>query len=191
MRAAVLLALLLGCSKADTVEVRLTAACSQPDAGASTPCASYRDLGCVNFLRFFVLVDGQERSRCVPVRELLGGRPGSFCDFEQQMSRGLELFDLRPDQRVRLFVQGLRIFPVTDCQGDRSCERAPIFRGQSEERRVDELIGTSIPIVVDECNACGPAEEFFPNPEQRDCRQVCQERVVCATLGGCLCRGAS
>ena len=158
-------------------------------AGGASGCAAYGDVWCVNFLRFFVEVDGQELTRCVPVTSVLGKRATTFCDFERGAVKGLDLFDLSPDRMVKFSVQGLRVYPIDSCQGLEACQRPPVFRGESKRARVADLVGKAIQVAVTQCNPCGQHEAFIPNPARLACEEVCQGlQVVCQPLDGCLCK---
>lgn len=158
-------------------------------AGGTGGCADYDDLWCVNFLRFFVEVDGQELTRCVPVGSVLGKRAQTFCDFEHGAIKGLDLFDLAPDKTVKFSVHGLRAYPIETCQGLEGCERAPVFKGESKPARVADLAGKAIEVAVQQCSPCGQREAFLTNPEHLPCEEICQGlQVVCAPLGGCVCK---
>ncbi len=158
-------------------------------ASSGSTCAAYGQLWCVNFLRFFVEVDGEELTRCVPVANVLGKRAVTFCDFERGAVKGLDLFDLAPEKTVKFSVHGLRAYPIETCQGLEGCERAPVFKGESKPARVADLAGKAIEVAVQQCNPCGQREAFFTNPEHVACEEICQGlQVVCAPLGGCVCK---
>ncbi len=158
--------------------------------GSPSGCATYKDVWCVNFLRFFVEVDGQELTRCVPLTSVLGTqRAASFCDFERRAIKGLDLFDLAPDKIVKFSVQGLRAYPFETCLALDECPRLPVFQGESQRAKVADLAGKSIEVVVTQCSPCGLREAFITNPNHLSCDEICQGlQVICQPLGGCLCK---
>lgn len=154
------------------------------DAGT---CAQYTDLRCVNYLRFSVKADNEFTTQCVKLKP--GEVLESLCDVPK-LADGRALFTMGPDEKVVIDVVGMRVYPPDTCESGTECPARRIFFGRTEEFRLGDVAGRSIPLPIAVEQECGPREESFKTtPSRPTCEDVCTNgKPVCTFSDGwCLC----
>jgi len=153
------------------------------DAGA---CDAQTSLACVNYLQFTVGVGTAFNTDCVPVDTPLH----TLCDVAK-LANGRALFNLPPETKLPIKLQGLRVFPATSCGSEQSCPPRTIFTGQTPDTgRIGDFGGRALELSVTMNEPCGTPEQFFPLPDGSTCDELCgpSSQVVCRGVqNGCLC----
>src|SRR5450755_3126838 len=174
------------------IGIGAVAACTAPraeltvlfpaDAGA---CDAQTSLACVNYLQFTVGVGTAFNTDCVPVELPLN----NLCDVAK-LATGRALFNLPPETKLPIKLQGLRVFPATSCGSEQSCPPRTIFTGQTQDTgRIGDFGGRALELSVMMNEPCGIPEQFFPLPEGSTCDELCGAgKLVCSGVqNGCLC----